>query len=59
MHCFKGEQVSFNVSVMTSRNYPVDFYFLMDLSSSLRDDVETLKNTTKNIGINITLHTLC
>lgn len=45
-----GDSVAFNVSVMTSRTYPVDFYILMDLSSSLRDDVETLKNTTHKIG---------
>ncbi|KAL5496988.1 hypothetical protein EMCRGX_G013370 [Ephydatia muelleri] len=44
-----GDSVAFNVSVMTSRTYPVDFYILMDLSSSLRDDVETLKNTTHKI----------
>ena len=38
-----SEPVSFSVSLKAAENFPLDFYMLMDLSGSLRDDLETVK----------------
>ncbi|XP_062517532.1 integrin beta-1-like [Corticium candelabrum] len=38
-----GETVNFNVSIRPAENFPVDLYYLMDLSYSMRDDLESLK----------------
>ncbi|CAI8001613.1 Integrin beta-2, partial [Geodia barretti] len=34
---------SFQLTVRPSNNYPIDLYLLMDLSNSMRDDLEKLK----------------
>eukprot|EP00731_Ephydatia_muelleri_P008688 Em0004g1026a len=54
-----GQQAVFNVSVKTSRTYPLDFYFMMDLTGSLKYDVEQVQasgtdiaNVLKNISQN-------
>lgn len=46
-----GQQVSFNVSVRTSRMYPLDFYFMMDLTESLSNDVATVRDNGIAIGM--------
>ena len=49
--CFTGEPQTFNIRVSPSPDYPLDLYFLVDLSESMRDDLETLKLLTNDIGI--------
>jgi hypothetical protein len=38
-----GETVSFDVSVKPAENFPVDLYYLMDMSFSMNDDLRNLK----------------
>lgn len=38
-----GETVSIPLSVQLAMNYPLDLYLLMDLSASMRDDLDNLK----------------
>jgi hypothetical protein len=49
-----GQSETFNVSVLRAPNYPVDLYYLMDVSSSMSDDLRQLKklaaNLTQTIG---------
>ena len=47
--CFLGEPVTFNLEIQPSKNYPVDFYILMDLSDSMHDDLNNLKELAVNI----------
>ncbi|XP_062513537.1 integrin beta-1-A-like isoform X2 [Corticium candelabrum] len=57
-----GETVTFNVTVRLADNYPVDLYYLMDLSYSMDDDLDVLptiarqmqqglKNRTKRVRL--------
>jgi len=57
-----GEIKKFNVTFRKVTEYPVDLYYLMDLSNSMEDDLATLqklgitlaediKNVTKNIKV--------
>ncbi|XP_047436583.1 integrin beta-6 [Mugil cephalus] len=39
-----GNQLSFQVSVQHTEDYPVDMYYLMDLSASMIDDLGKIKN---------------
>ncbi len=36
--------------VQSARDFPVDVYFLMDLSFSMRDDLENLKRLGSSVG---------
>ena len=47
--CFLGEPVNFRVHVRPEKNYPVDLYFLMDLSRTMHDDLGNLKSLAGNI----------
>lgn len=47
--CFSGEAYTFQLKFKRAEGYPVDLYYLMDLSYSMDDD---LKNV-KNLGIEI------
>ncbi|CAH2305600.1 integrin beta-6 [Pelobates cultripes] len=38
-----GNDVTFQVNVRQSEDYPVDLYYLMDLSASMHDDLKTIK----------------
>ncbi|XP_038635214.1 integrin beta-3-like [Scyliorhinus canicula] len=38
----RGESVSFTVKVRQVEDYPVDIYYLMDLSFSMNDDLQTI-----------------
>ncbi|CAM5116697.1 unnamed protein product [Natator depressus] len=38
-----GEQLSFSVRFKRAEGYPVDVYYLMDLSYSMKDDLENIK----------------
>ncbi|XP_023682683.2 integrin beta-5 isoform X1 [Paramormyrops kingsleyae] len=39
-----GQQASFEVQVRQVEDYPVDLYYLMDLSLSMKDDLDTIRN---------------
>uniref|UniRef100_A0A8C1TTF7 Integrin beta n=1 Tax=Cyprinus carpio TaxID=7962 RepID=A0A8C1TTF7_CYPCA len=39
-----GDQTSFEVQVRPVEDYPVDLYYLMDLSLSMKDDLDTIRN---------------
>ncbi|MGH0162939.1 UNVERIFIED_CONTAM: hypothetical protein FKN15_044052 [Acipenser sinensis] len=39
-----GDQTSFGVQVRQVEDYPVDLYYLMDLSLSMKDDLDTIRN---------------
>ncbi|TSM68909.1 Integrin beta-5 [Bagarius yarrelli] len=39
-----GHQTSFEVQVRPVEDYPVDLYYLMDLSLSMKDDLDTIRN---------------
>lgn len=46
---FAGLPFSFNVSFKRAEGYPVDLYYLMDLSYSMKDDLENVKNLAKDL----------
>lgn len=39
-----GSQVTFQVKVQPTEHYPVDLYYLMDLSASMVDDLQKIKD---------------
>ncbi|CAN9498598.1 unnamed protein product [Ophioblennius macclurei] len=39
-----GDQTWFNLQVRQVEDYPVDLYYLMDLSLSMKDDLDTIRN---------------
>lgn len=41
--CCTGSQVTFQVRIQHTEDYPVDLYYLMDLSASMVDDLKTIK----------------
>lgn len=48
--CYKGQQATFSISVRTPENYPVDLYMLMDMSYSMRDNLEAVRGLGKDLG---------
>ncbi|KAJ7999130.1 hypothetical protein DPEC_G00212210 [Dallia pectoralis] len=44
-----GVPVSFDVSFKRAEGYPIDLYYLMDLSFSMMDDLNTIKNLGQDI----------
>ena len=47
---FAGEIQQFTIQVKPAKNYPVDLYYLMDLSKSMSDDKEKLTTLGTSIG---------
>lgn len=47
---FTDETQKFTIQVKAAENYPVDLYYLMDLSLSMFDDLEKLKTLGTSIG---------
>ncbi|XP_071951462.1 integrin beta-6-like [Antedon mediterranea] len=45
-----GQPAYFNVTVRPSRDYPVDMYFVMDLSHSMNDDLETMRKVIVDLA---------
>lgn len=39
-----GEPQSFNLKFKRAEDYPIDLYYLVDLSYSMKDDLENVKN---------------
>ncbi len=47
---FSGQPAKFEIKVKPAKDYPVDLYYLMDLSNSMSDDLMNLKNLATQIG---------
>ena len=45
-----GETQQFTIQIKPAKNYPVDLYYLMDLSKSMLDDLEKLMTLGTKIG---------
>ena len=48
-HC-TGEPQTFTLSVEPAKNYPLDMYFLMDLSGSQASDLDSLEDLSNSIS---------
>ncbi|XP_064188435.1 integrin beta-1-like isoform X3 [Anguilla rostrata] len=46
-----GEAQSFNLKFKRAEDYPIDLYYLMDLSFSMKDDLENVKNLGTSLMI--------
>lgn len=42
--CLSGEPQTFKLKFKRAEDYPIDLYYLMDLSFSMKDDLENVKN---------------
>eukprot|EP00794_Sanderia_malayensis_P003179 gene3179-3650_t len=45
-----GQPATFEIKVKPAKDYPVDLYYLMDLSYSMNDDLDNLKNLGTQIA---------
>lgn len=48
-----GEPMTFNVEFKRAEGYPIDLYYLMDLSYSMKDDLGNIKNLGQKILDNL------
>ena len=48
-----GESITFTATVKPAPNFPLDLYYLMDLSYSMRDDLDNLKSLSVDIASRI------
>lgn len=48
-----GESITFPATVKPAPNFPLDLYYLMDLSFSMRDDLDNLKSLSVDIATRI------
>ena len=48
--CFSGQPVTITLKVRQAEDYPVDLYYLMDLSASMMDDLKNLKQLGEILG---------
>lgn len=46
-----GERTSFGLQVRQVEDYPVDLYYLMDLSLSMKDDLDTIRNLGTKLAL--------
>lgn len=46
---FTGLPTTFSVSFKRVEGYPVDLYYLMDLSNSMKDDLENVKELGQDL----------
>jgi len=46
---FTGLSTTFSVSFKRAEGYPVDLYYLMDLSYSMKDDLKNVKELGKDL----------
>uniref|UniRef100_A0A8C6P9G3 Integrin beta n=1 Tax=Nothobranchius furzeri TaxID=105023 RepID=A0A8C6P9G3_NOTFU len=49
-----GEPQSFNLTFKRAEDYPIDLYYLMDLSYSMKDDLENVKNLGTSLMLEMT-----
>ena len=47
---FSGEEYNITVTVKSSEDYPLDVYYLMDFSFSMKGDLAELQSLTENIS---------
>lgn len=45
-----GDTVTIPFTITEPKIYPVDFYYLMDVSYSMRDDLENVQQLSKLLG---------
>lgn len=45
-----GSQVNFQVKIQHTDDYPVDLYYLMDLSASMFDDLQKIKDLGSSLS---------
>ena len=50
IYCTVGDTANVKLTVQPAENFPVDLYYLMDMSWSMRDDLTNLKKLAKKIG---------
>ena len=48
---FVGQPQSVPITVRPAAVFPLDVYFLMDFSNSMRDDLTTLQSIAEDIGM--------
>lgn len=46
-----GQTKTFNISVRTPENYPVDVYMLMDMSYSMRDNLQSVERLGNDLAV--------
>ena len=46
-----GEPQTVQVGVKPNNNYPLDIYYLMDLSYSMNDDLQSLQTLASQLGV--------
>lgn len=46
-----GQKRSFDISVRTPENYPVDVYMLMDMSFSMKDNLQSVETLGLDLGL--------
>ncbi|KAJ3611703.1 hypothetical protein NHX12_021717 [Muraenolepis orangiensis] len=49
-----GEPQSFDLTFKRAEDYPIDLYYLMDLSYSMKDDLENVKNLGTSLMLEMT-----
>ena len=45
-----GQPVSIDIQVKTPKNFPIDLYYLMDMSSSIKKDLENIIGLGESLG---------
>ncbi|KAM8934441.1 integrin beta-6 [Pelodytes ibericus] len=45
-----GSEVTFQINVRQTQDYPLDLYYLMDLSASMLDDLDTIKELGSSLS---------
>ena len=50
---FTGQTTTVKLTVRPAENYPVDLYYLMDMSYSMKNDLEKLTTLASKIGISL------
>ena len=45
-----GDPETINFAFKLVEDYPVDLYYLLDLSSSMKDDLDSLRSLGKDLG---------
>ncbi|KAL3272785.1 hypothetical protein HHI36_014245 [Cryptolaemus montrouzieri] len=53
VHLRKGHAVNFTFSYKPARNYPLELYYLMDLTYSMKNDLQTLVNLGEELGYSL------
>ena len=54
--CIIGQTTTVKLTVRPAENYPVDLYYLMDMSYSMKNDLEKLTKLASKIGTNDSLN---